>query len=254
VLNPSPRREPIFNIPAVVVAMLALMALIHAVRTLLLTPDQSNAILWLFAFDPLRYGGGVLPGDGLPGGFGAQIWTFVTYSLLHASWTHFGVNGIWFLAFGSAVARRFGTARFIIFFAVTAAAGAIAHLFAYAGQNAPVIGASAAISGTMAAAMRFAFQRGGPLSFWRTGSAADYRVPAVPLLIALTEPAVIVFLLVWFGLNFLFGMWASPLIGQNEVVAWQAHIGGFVAGLLLFPWFDPVGHMPQSADHGATRH
>jgi len=234
--------------------MLALMAIIHAVRTLLLTPAESNELLWLFAFDPLRYGGGILPGAVLPGGLAAQVWTFVTYSLLHATWTHFGVNAIWFLAFGTAVARRFGSARFLIFFAVTAAAGAIAHLFAYAGQNAPVIGASAAISGTMAAAIRFAFQRGGPLSFWRTGGPADYRVPAVPLLTALREPAVLVFLVVWFGLNFVFGLWAAPLIGQNEVVAWQAHIGGFIAGLLLFPWFDPVGHVPQFDDGGATPH
>lgn len=254
-LNPSPQREPVFNIPGVVVVMLALMALIHAVRTLVLTPAQSNVALWLFAFDPLRYGGGLLPAASLPGGLGAEIWTFVTYSLLHATWVHYSVNGVWFLAFGTAVARRLGTARFLIFFAVTAAAGAIAHLFSYAGQNAPVIGASAAISGTMAAAMRFAFQPGGPLSFWRTGGEADYRVPAVPLMTALREPAVIVFLVVWFGLNFLFGLWASPLIGENEVVAWQAHIGGFVAGLLLFPWFDPVSrNFGQFDDSGATRH
>jgi membrane associated rhomboid family serine protease len=254
VSDPSVKREPIFNIPGVIVAMLALMAFIHAVRTLVLTSAQSNEILWLFSFDPLRYGSAILPDGGLPGGFGAAIWTFVTYSLLHANWTHYGVNAIWFLAFGTAVARRFGAARFLIFFAVTAAAGAIAHLFAYAGQNAPVIGASAAISGTMAAAMRFAFQRGGPLSFWRTGGAADYRVPALPLLRALREPAVIVFIAVWFGLNFVFGLWSSPLVGQNEVVAWQAHIGGFVAGLLLFPWFDPVADFPQFDDQGAARH
>ena len=252
--EPSHQREPVFNIPGVVLGLLAVMAAIHVVRTLLLSPAASIDVLLLFAFDPIRYGGGVLPAGGMPGGFGAQVWTFVTYAFLHANWTHFGVNAIWFLAFGTAVARRFGTARFLVFFAVTAAAGAIAHLFAYAGQHAPVIGASAAISGTMAAAMRFAFQRGGPLSFWRTGSEADYRVPAVPLMRALREPAVIVFLLVWFGLNFVFGLWASPLIGQNEVVAWQAHIGGFLAGLLLFPWFDPVAALQQFGDRGATRH
>jgi membrane associated rhomboid family serine protease len=253
VSEPSHQREPVFNIPGVVLALLAVMAAIHAVRTLLLSPAANIEVLLLFAFDPIRYGAGVLPAGGMPGGFGAQVWTFVTYAFLHANWTHFGVNAIWFLAFGTAVARRFGPARFLVFFAVTAAAGAIAHLFAYGGQDAPVIGASAAISGTMAAAMRFAFQRGGPLSFWRTGGEADYRVPAVPLMRALREPAVIVFLVVWFGLNFLFGLWASPLIGQNEVVAWQAHIGGFLAGLLLFPWFDPVPALRQSGDRGATR-
>src|SRR5579885_1411314 len=114
-------REPIFHIPTVVVIMLAGMAFIHAARQLLLTPVQNDELLLLFAFDPIRYSASVLPDGGLPGGWGAQIWTFVTYSFLHASWTHLGVNAIWFLAFGSPVARRFGPARFVVFFCVTAA-------------------------------------------------------------------------------------------------------------------------------------
>jgi membrane associated rhomboid family serine protease len=249
------KREPVFNIPPVMLGLLLVLALVHGVRTYVLTAEQSNEVLWLLAFDPIRYGG-LLPAADLPGGFGAQIWTFVTYSLLHASWVHLGVNAIWFVPFGTAVARRFGAVRFLLFFAVTAAAGAVAHLISYSGQNAPVIGASAAISGTMAGAMRFAFQRGGPLNFWRTGSEADYRVPAASLLRALREPAVMVFVVVWFGVNLLFGMSSLPFSGlaAGEVVAWQAHIGGFVAGLLLFPWFDPVGNFQQSVDDGATRH
>jgi membrane associated rhomboid family serine protease len=246
------QREPIFNIPPVIVAMLAVMALVHAARLFTLTTAQDNELLWLFAFDPVRYGSGPLPGGSLPGGMGADIWTFVTYAFLHASWTHLGVNAIWFLAFGSAVARRFGAIRFLLFFCVTAMAGAIAHLLAFGGQDAPVIGASAAVSGTMAAAMRFAFQRGGPLSFRRTGGAADYQVPAKPLIALLREPAVIAFIVVWFGINLVFGLWSTPLTGENEVVAWQAHIGGFLAGLLFFGWFDP--HFRQFDDGAATRH
>jgi membrane associated rhomboid family serine protease len=250
------KREPALNIPPVVVGMLAVLAVVHAVRVFVLTPNQNNELLWLFAFDPVRYGMGFLPPEALPGGWGAQIWTFVTYALLHASWVHLGVNSIWFLPFGSAVARRFGALRFLIFFAVTAAAGALAHLLAYGGQNAPVIGASAAISGTMAGAMRFAFQRGGPLSFLRTGGDADYRVPATPLSRVLREPAVLVFLVVWFGINLLFGMNSLALggVGAGEVVAWQAHVGGFLAGLLLFSWFDPATELQQFDDRGATRH
>lgn len=245
-------REPIFNVPRVIVVMLAVMVLIHLARLFLLTPAQDNDLLWLMAFDPVRYGG-ALPAGELPGGFGAQIWTFVTYAFLHANWMHLGVNAVWFIAFGSPVARRFGTVRFVIFFCVTAAAGAIAHLFAFGGQDAPVIGASAAISGTMAAAMRFAFRRGGPLGFRRGGDAA-YHMPALPLSRALREPAVIAFLAVWFGLNFLFGLWSTPLTGDNEIVAWQAHIGGFLAGLLLFAWFDPPPDFRQFDDTAATHH
>jgi membrane associated rhomboid family serine protease len=250
------KREPALNIPPVVVAVLAVLVLVHAVRVFVLTPDQDSDILWLFAFNPLRYSTGILPPDALPGGWGAKIWTFVTYSLLHASWIHLGVNAIWFLPFGSAMARRLGASRFLMFFAVTAAAGAFAHLLAYGGHNSPVIGASAAISGTMAGAMRFAFQRGGPLTFSRTGGDADFRVPAAPLADTLRQPAVLVFLVVWFGINLLFGLISLPMsgIGASEVVAWQAHIGGFLAGLLLFSWFDPASDFRQFGAGGATRH
>ncbi len=249
------KREPALNIPPVIVAVLAVLALVHAVRVFVLTPAQNNELLWLLAFDPVRYGMGLLPPAALPGGLGAQIWTFVTYALLHASWIHLGVNAIWLLPFGSAVARRFGALRFLIFFAVTAAAGALAHLFAYGGQDAPVIGASAAISGTMAGAMRFAFQRGGPLSFRRTGGDADFRVPAAPLSRVLHEPAVLVFLVVWFAINLLFGLISLPSgMGGGEVVAWQAHVGGFLAGLLLFSWFDPATDFRQFGGGSATRH
>jgi membrane associated rhomboid family serine protease len=248
------QREPIFNIPTVVVFLLAGMALIHVVRTVMLSDEQDIQFLLTFAFIPLRYDSSSVLGSALPGGGGAQIWGFVTYSLLHADWTHYGVNAIWLLPFGAAVARRFGPSRFLAFFAVTAAAGALAHLITHAGEQAPMIGASAAISGTMAAAMRFAFQRGGPLNFWRRGSDADYRVPALPLAGVLRDPRVLAFLAVWLGINLLFGLGSMPLAGENQVVAWQAHIGGFVAGLLLFSWFDPAPNLPQFDEFDATRH
>ena len=47
-----------------------------------------------------------------------------------------------------------------------------------------------------------------------------------------------VFLLVWFASNLLFGLAAAPLGITDASVAWEAHIGGFVVGLLLFPWLD----------------
>ena len=76
------------------------------------------------------------------------------------------------------MARRFGTWRFLVFFAAAAAGGAAVHLATHFGQLLPMIGASAAISGAMAAAMRFAFQRGGPLAMWRGQPGNAYRVPA----------------------------------------------------------------------------
>jgi membrane associated rhomboid family serine protease len=164
------------------------------------------------------------------------------------------MNAIWLLPFGSAVARRFGTVRFLVFFAVTAAAGAALHLATHAGEQYPMIGASAAISGTMAAAMRFAFQRGGPLGMLRGDDDAAYRVPAISLTGVLSDARVLLFLAVWFGINILFGMSSLPITGGDQPVAWQAHIGGFLAGLLLFSWFDPAPRLPQFDEPDASQH
>jgi membrane associated rhomboid family serine protease len=240
-------REPIFNVPTVVVALLALLALIHGVREYLLSEAQDVQVLLTFAFIPARYDGSLLLQE-WPGGIGANVWTFVTYAFLHANWMHFGVNAIWFLPFGSAVARRFGTRRFLSFLAVAAACGAAVHLATHTGEQFPMIGASAAISGTMAAAMRFAFQRGGPLSMLRTGDAESYHVPALPLVGVFRDARVLLFLAVWFGMNIIFGVGSFPTLTGGESVAWQAHVGGFLAGLLLFSWFDPARTVPAPAE------
>jgi membrane associated rhomboid family serine protease len=246
-------REPIFNIPASVVATVALLALVHAVRVWVLTPEQELRFLLLFSFIPARYDATVLPGGILPGGWAAEVWTFLTYALIHADWTHLGFNALWLLPFGSALARRFGALRFYAFLAVTAAAGALAHLVTHSGQLVPMIGASAAISGTMAAASRFAFQPGGPLVSWRDQHEGDRHVPAASLFTALRDPRVLAFLGVWFGLNILFGLGSVSLFGGEQSLAWEAHIGGFLAGLLLFAIFDPhPAHIRQHQDSEPT--
>jgi membrane associated rhomboid family serine protease len=137
---------------------------------------------------------------------------------------------------------------------VTAAAGAAFHLATHAGEQFPMIGASAVVSGTMAAAMRFAFQRGGPLGLLGRSDEGSYRVPAIPLRGVLSDARVMLFLAVWFGINILFGLGSLPATGSEHSVAWQAHIGGFLAGLLLFSWFDPPPQTSQLEDSAATRH
>ena len=136
----------------------------------LLPVEAENWTVDAFGFIPLRYDS--IPLDiAIPGGAGAKVWTFVTYSLLHANLTHLAFNVLWLLPFGSALARRFGALRFFVFLAVTAAAGALAHLVSHEHAVVPMIGASASVSGAMAAAIRFAFVRGSFLSFSRSDAA-----------------------------------------------------------------------------------
>ncbi len=231
-----------FNVPPAVVATVAALVLVHALRMLVLTDDQDVRFLLTFAFIPARYDIDLIVGGSFPGGFGADLWTFFSYAFLHADLLHIGVNLAWLLPFGTALARRFGTWRYVAFMLAVAAAGAFAHLVSHRGAMVPMIGASAAISGAMAAALRFVFQQGGPLGLWRGESHGDaYRVPAASLLSTLRDPRFLMFLGVWMGLNALFGL-GSVSIGQGagQEIAWQAHIGGFLAGLLLFNAFDPV--------------
>ena len=145
-------------------AYVLLLAVIHL--RVLLPPDLEDWTIDVFGFIPKRYDLTLLA-IAFPGGAGAKVWTFVTYSLLHANLSHIGFNVLWLLPFGSALARRFGAMRFFLFMAVTAVAGALAHLVTHEHAVAPMIGASASVSGTMAAAIRFAFVQGSFLSFSR---------------------------------------------------------------------------------------
>lgn len=236
--TPSVRRlrEPVFNIPAVVVWLALIMVALELVRDLVLSPEADVMLLARFAFIPARF----LSAELLPGGRAAQVWTFFTYAFLHASWMHLSINLVWLLAFASPLAWRFGTGRFLAFFAVTAAAGALAHLVTHLDAFSPMIGASAVVSGAMAGSARFAFGPGGPLqgraSSSRAGAPAD--PVAVPLTQVLKDRRVLVFLGVWVVLNLISGVIGFGL--DDNQIAWQAHFGGFIAGLVLFPLFDPV--------------
>jgi membrane associated rhomboid family serine protease len=242
---PDPPREPILTLPSALTAYIALIAVIHL--RVLLPAEWENWTIDVFGFIPKRYDSTLL-NITFPGGEGAKVWTFVTYSLLHANLTHIVFNVLWLLPFGSALARRFGALRFYLFMAVTAAAGALAHLLTHEHAIAPMIGASASVSGTMAAAIRFAFVKGSFLSFSRGDADAAAKVPALSLSRALRDGRVLAFLTIWFGVNLIFGIGSIAIGADGASVAWQAHIGGFLAGLVLFSLFDPV---PRERRHAA---
>jgi membrane associated rhomboid family serine protease len=242
---PDAPREPILTLPGALTAYVLLIAAIHL--RVLLPVELENWTIDVFGFIPKRYDSTLL-NITFPGGAGAKVWTFVTYSLLHANLSHIGFNVLWLLPFGSALARRFGAVRFFGFMAVTAAAGALAHLVTHEHAIAPMIGASASVSGAMAAAIRFAFVQGSFLSFNRGDADAAAKVPALSLARALRNPRVLGFLAVWFGVNIIFGLGAISIGTEGASVAWQAHIGGFLAGLMLFSLFDPV---PRATPHAA---
>ena len=230
------KSPPAINAPKAVVYMLGAMVLVHFLRWLA-PVDIDNEILRLFAFIPSRYSGVDLGFALGTGGAPAAVWSIVTYMFLHGDITHLLVNGLWLLAFGSALAWRIGSLRFVLFTVFCGAAGVFLHLALNWGENSLVIGASAAISGHMAAAIRFVFQSSGP--FGSLGGPAQMHGAAPLLSIPETfrDRRCLAFLGIWAVINLVFGLGGSALTG-GAAIAWEAHFGGFLAGLLFFSYFD----------------
>jgi membrane associated rhomboid family serine protease len=256
--GPEPRPEPILLAPPPLIVLIGLLIAIHAIRSLVfgLYDEEDIRLLDVTAFVPARFSlwvGLTDPSAVLEtlregsrqaqelrsvlhqlfvASGSAAPWTLVTYAFLHGSWEHVIVNGLWMLAFGSPVMRRFGVARFFAFFAVTAAAAAAFHALVNPTDVAVLVGASGAVSGLTAASLRFAIGPG------LLSGRADWRKPAAPLAEALRDRQVLIFVAVWFGINLIAGL-GAPFGGEGMRIAWEAHVGGFVAGLLLFSLFDP---------------
>jgi len=266
------RREPMFNAPLVVLGLIVVLIGIYAGFSW--APERiQDQIIINYAFIPGRLTIAIWPDRlidlihrastdpaalqqareiralHLVGG-GAKLWTILTYAFLHGSWTHVLLNTVWLIAFGPPIARRFGSARFLLFMAVTAIASALAHWALSPMGFSPLIGASGSDSGLMGAATRFMFQPGAPLGAFGSVSRPQIEtVPAASLRGVFVERRPLIFLLIWLGTNFIFGAGAQTLGFSDMPVAWIAHIGGFFAGLVLFPLFDrPFRPPPMSGE------
>lgn len=245
----SRNRQPIFNVPASVLGVLAVLILVHV--TLALLPQQTSTVVtWAMAFVPARSGAEIPPAFApyaLPGDRILAVTSFFTHTLVHANISHLLMNGVWLLAFGSGVAKRIGNLRFLALFAFCGVAGAVVFLAFNYGKIAPVIGASGAVSGLLGAALRFFFSaiREGGIDALRNAPKSVRRMSVVE---TLTDPQILVVIAVWAGLNVLFGLGSVGLAG-NAAIAWEAHLGGFLAGLLAFGYFDIAPKRPSFTVH-----
>jgi membrane associated rhomboid family serine protease len=244
-------REPILNLPGVVSALLATFFVIH-LGVELFPESLGIYLLDRFAFVPARLSALIAPArtlralaalnaEELTSVFEGARTAWVTplsYAFLHANWTHLGVNAVSLAAFSSPVAKRLGAPRFLLFFCLASVGGAAAHYAAHSMDLEPVVGASAGISGAMAAISRFAFAPGEALSGGVSLERDEFVGGAQPLRTVLANPRAALFLGSWVLANYLFGALVPPE-GSAGPIAWEAHIGGFVAGLLLYGWLAP---------------
>jgi membrane associated rhomboid family serine protease len=225
-------REPIFNVPGAVLATLAVLIAVHVALSML-SPDQYTWWVLALAFIPARYSG--LAGE-LPGGRTAEVTSFVTHMAVHADITHLAFNGLWLLAFGSVLAARMGGVRFLALSIAGGISGALLFLLFNPGLAAPVIGASGAVSAMMGAVMRFLFNaidRGEGFLLRHRPSA----IPAMTIAEALRDRRVVLASIAFLAINLL-AIIGFGKLGEAGAIAWQAHIGGYLFGLLAFAAFD----------------
>lgn len=150
---------------------------------------------------------------------------FLSAMFLHGGWFHV-IGNMWYLwIFGDNVEDRLGHFRYLLFYLVAGIIGSIAHILTNPTSPVPVIGASGAIAGVLGGYL---------ISFPRSRVLA--LVPVFFFFTLMEVPAVI-YLALWFVLQLFNG--TLSLGGVANPVAWWAHIGGFVSGMVLIKLMAP---------------
>lgn len=226
-------REPIFNIPPMVMALLALMLGVMAWR-MILTEYADTAFVLTLALIPARLNGYAAD---LPGGDLAAFTQFITHMFVHGDGMHLAFNAASLLAFGGALEKRIGPWRLLLFFLLCGFAGAMTFLILNPGLMAPMIGASGAISGLMGGLMRLFFSAMQMPGGLRRLSEAPASVRLQPLSVALRDRRLQIVTASFVVMN-IAAMVGFGDINASNAIAWEAHIGGYIAGLCLFGFFD----------------
>ena len=153
--------------------------------------------------------------------------TLFTSMFLHGSWFHL-ISNMWMLfIFGDNVEDRMGSARYVIFYVLAGGVAGLTHVFFGPASRVPTVGASGAIAGVLGA------------YFVLYPSARVTTLVPLFILPWFVEIPAYIFIGVWFLSQLSSGLLSLGAYGAFDGIAWWAHIGGFVIGLLLVRLFAP---------------
>ena len=188
-----------FTLPPVVLRLLMVLATVQLIRTVL-PPDLDSMLIFFLGFDLFR------------GGQFDSLWLYgaVTSVFVHGGWWHLLANGLWIVVVSPQIFPHIRGRRFVAFFILTGIAGALVHAGLNWGESAILVGASGAVFGLLGAGA-FVLIRG--QDGFSNPSGKD----------------ILQYVLMMMIVNLGYAM----LSGGN--VSWEAHAGGFFAGLVLFP-------------------
>lgn len=206
------RRFPYVNVLIIVINFLVFF------KELTLSPQELNQFFYTYGVVPnqmnlLFIGGAPLLPLALP---------FTSAMFVHGNWLHILGNMLYLWIFGDNIEDRLGHFKYLIFYLLVGFAASIAHIVATPASNIPIVGASGAIAGILGAYF-LTFPRARILTL-------------LPLLffITIVEIPAVYFLFFWFVIQLLNGLGSA--VTANSV-AWWAHVGGFLAGVILIKLF-----------------
>jgi rhomboid family protein len=204
--------------PLVTMGFIALNVLFFVVE--LMQPSQGALQSFIQAW-------GVVPheysaGRDLPPSIPFPFWaTLFTSMFLHGGWAHLGGNMLYLWIFGDNLEKRMGHLRFLVFYLVCGLAAGLAHVLTNARSDVPTVGASGAISGVLGGYLVL-FPRNRVRVLSRGG------IVYVPAWVMLG---------LWILIQFVSGAASISRTAETGGVAYMAHVGGFVAGLVLVSFF-----------------
>lgn len=187
--------------------------------------SQLDQLIFRYGIVPERY----TTGRGLalmtPAGFVIPIFASM---FIHGGWVHLLGNMLFLFVFGRSVEDRFGHLKFLFLYLTSGFVGALLHIYLNAGSRIPSIGASGAIAGALGAYF---------VSFPR----ARITLTIFPLIFWTFQIRAVLVLGYWFLIQFLQGyeMLNIETATRGGGIAWWAHVGGFVTGMLLAMMLQP---------------
>ncbi|HEX2834587.1 MAG TPA: rhomboid family intramembrane serine protease [Thermoanaerobaculia bacterium] len=186
----------------------------------LLLGPMTERVIQTFGYIPARFLN--------PAAYGYAWWevgiTLVSSLFLHGGFVHLIGNLIYLWVFGGAIEEAMGHVRYFLFYLACGAAGSLTHTLLFPASTIPSIGASGSIAGLL-----------GAFLILRPHARI---VTLFPLVVywAMAEIPAILFLPVWFGMQFFNGFLSIQAArGTQEIagIAWWAHVGGFVFGMAV---------------------
>lgn len=201
--------------PVVVGALVLLNAAVFLYETQLAQPEL-KLFLERFALTPAWLTA--------PGGLVQHWTTFFTHMFLHGGWLHI-IGNLWYLwIFGDNVADRFGSGRFLILYVAGGLVAAALQVFLNPQSQAPMVGASGAIAAVLGAYVVL-YPRARVITF----------IPIFVIIRLVSVPAV-VWLGLWFLEQYFLGIGSFTDATESGGVAYWAHVGGFLFGIVVGIW------------------